>query len=616
MKSKISFFNPALCKKNFTLYWPILLFYTLVLVLYYPVRIYLDMQIYFVGQPEIQEMRQNFFKQAMNSEEIVVVCAIAAPIIALIMFSYLFQTKSAYMIHALPTTRMELLGTNYITGLGFMILPTVLCYFLTMMICIFYEVTCVQYLGIWLLYVLMLSVLFYSMTVVCCFLTGSWFMVPVLYLALHIWYPAGVLVLNEMMQQFSCCLNELDFAYLDGVWSPIICLEYYRIASSKFQEMHFPFYMIGSLCLVVLAAYLYQKRKLECTQDILAFKFLEGPVRWIGGFILGWFSQYVLCSWFGDIIIWSIPGKVIFSVLLAVIYMIGLDMFLRKSYRVINKKKWKEILCYITSLVVVWIGIGCFSIYSDNRRYDKEDIVSSELWFYGQTIYEIVDLEDEILKLNDYLLDHREEMIFHMNGSTVEVDGTCPITFTYLLKNGKLVSKTYYVILNQMGNEFIDQLNAVYFREDNFERAMFGVNQEDILSCNMDIQVIDTKGDEEHYISASDYPSNMRIQERILEALKKDWVEGNFITKHNTEQENQQGITYEQEKYSWLSLWIRIRTEDERRIELLRRSGSVGYTGDNIYEIGREKWIPATCEHFYQCIEEILQEESQLQMVE
>ena len=96
----------------------------------------------------------------------------AALVAAVTVFSYLFSTRSCHMIHALPVKRRELFATNYISGFLFLLIPQLITFLLNLLVCILNNITSVEYLLCWLLYMMGMSFLFYTLAVFCCMLTG------------------------------------------------------------------------------------------------------------------------------------------------------------------------------------------------------------------------------------------------------------------------------------------------------------------------------------------------------------------------------------------------------------------------------------------------------------
>ena len=127
MKSKTSYFNKTIFKKNITHYWPIwgiILFWNLFLL---PFMLY-DNSLqyrYFTNMTQAQMDQQRLsdvtsLLQIYITPGLLFIFSVAA---VMAVFSYLYSTRSAYTFHALPVTRIELFVTNYVSGLLFLLVP-------------------------------------------------------------------------------------------------------------------------------------------------------------------------------------------------------------------------------------------------------------------------------------------------------------------------------------------------------------------------------------------------------------------------------------------------------------------------------------------------------------
>jgi len=65
-------------------------------------------------------------------------------------FSYLYNSRSANMIHALPVRREELFVTNYLSGFLFMVVPQLVSFLLTVFVWFGNGITHLEYLLQWL----------------------------------------------------------------------------------------------------------------------------------------------------------------------------------------------------------------------------------------------------------------------------------------------------------------------------------------------------------------------------------------------------------------------------------------------------------------------------------
>lgn len=176
MRSKTSFFNKAIYKKNMTLYWPIWVCYLIYGMAKLGGSLWSGLQ----QMTKITEERK--LVVIVNSLSMWVdiwVIAAVVTVTGMAMFSYLFSSKSANMIHALPVTRKELFFTNVISGLSVLWIPQIVTFVLSVLVCLANGIALVQYLGIWLLSVMGISFFLFSTVVFCAMLTGQLFALPV-----------------------------------------------------------------------------------------------------------------------------------------------------------------------------------------------------------------------------------------------------------------------------------------------------------------------------------------------------------------------------------------------------------------------------------------------------
>ena len=124
MKSKISFFNKTIFKKNFTHYWPLWAVYLLYLIAVMPVNLFKIMRSDFyvnaLDQNALEwQVIYDLLRGALNPFPIFLFSTVAV----MAVFSYLYTAKNAFMIHALPVNRRELFFTNVLSGFSFLVIP-------------------------------------------------------------------------------------------------------------------------------------------------------------------------------------------------------------------------------------------------------------------------------------------------------------------------------------------------------------------------------------------------------------------------------------------------------------------------------------------------------------
>ena len=127
MRSMTSCFNPTLYRKTMLRFWPLWGLYGLLWMFVLPLRLlneYFDMLRWDSTLTEAQEWLS---ERCYQIPEALVggawISAFFAILAAMACFSYLYSTRSACMMHALPLRREGLFLTQYLAGLSFFLLP-------------------------------------------------------------------------------------------------------------------------------------------------------------------------------------------------------------------------------------------------------------------------------------------------------------------------------------------------------------------------------------------------------------------------------------------------------------------------------------------------------------
>ncbi|MEG2815907.1 MAG: ABC transporter permease, partial [Oscillospiraceae bacterium] len=117
MQSVKSYFNPTLFRKNITRFWPVWAVYLVAWIFALPVSGYLRM-----ANTTAEYLAENrlYFANEMALDMVngfgVVFALIFGLLAAVCVFSYLYNNRSAGMIHGLPLRREGLFLTNYLSG--------------------------------------------------------------------------------------------------------------------------------------------------------------------------------------------------------------------------------------------------------------------------------------------------------------------------------------------------------------------------------------------------------------------------------------------------------------------------------------------------------------------
>ena len=118
------FFNKTIYFKNITLYWPIWGLYLLCLLLSGPAMLWLCLREEAINPSMNQAAAQlELICSFADLTWVLITSIIIAILTAMALFNYLSVSKNANMIHAFPVTRLELFGTNLLSGITFLFVP-------------------------------------------------------------------------------------------------------------------------------------------------------------------------------------------------------------------------------------------------------------------------------------------------------------------------------------------------------------------------------------------------------------------------------------------------------------------------------------------------------------
>ncbi len=450
MKSKTSFFNKVIFKKNFTMYWPLAVCYLIYETIKVPVRLWLGIrQRYLVGDlgclADSLRLGTDFYA-----------AAVMAIICGMLLFGYLFKAESASMIHALPVTRTELFYTNVLSGLSFMFVPQIFVFLVTTLISLVHGITDVQYIGIWLLSMMGLSFFLFSLVCFCAMFTGQFFALPVYFgiinfLALGV--SAGVRGVLCFLGYGVSCQDTPDMIFLKAL-SPLVCMDdnvyiqpvYKKTAAGDYFVSRLKyeggktvfFYLLAAVIFYLFAWYGYKKRKLESAGDLLTFQWIKPVFRWGMGICTGYAVAVFAAAFLNDVFI-RIPA-VSFLVLVILFAFIGFfiaDMLVQKSFRVFTRNRFKE---YGLFFVFALAGFLCLSAVAHILEQDipQEEQVEEAfvemnypVRYEGDEIRKVISLQKKFLE---------KKQLFRKAGSGKD---HVTVSFAYCLKNGKKIYRNY-----------------------------------------------------------------------------------------------------------------------------------------------------------------------------
>lgn len=472
MKHKLSFFNKTIFKKNITLYWPIWGIYTFVIMCSMPVSLWL--RFYSYSYSYTVETKTSMLYDVLEMADFhIVLIAITAVIEGMALFHYMYHTKSAYMIHALPTNRAELFGTNILSGIVFLAVPQIVTFLATVFVCLSAGVTRIEYIGMWLLVMLATDVIAFSIVTICAMFTGLMLALPVYVVAANcLAWVIGALM-DIMVQLYAYGYGSGASAMESSVvkWlSPLVCyLSMVDLKQVAWGETEWGIklqgidciliYLVVAVVLYIVAYWLYQKRHIEQAGNLVAISGLKRFVCYGVSVLLGIYGTF-LVSVILELYSYSVfrtPSFYVWLVIQSMIFFFIADMLVKKTFRVFKRENW------IAAGIACLITLACYGGlhgYAELKQYEVPEVeniksvtVRMNYWMDldGPESQLAVEAHQLILDNLTYLEKVDEEGLY-------SYEETKTIIFEYYLYDGTYMQRYYKIPMDDgLGQSIIDQ---------------------------------------------------------------------------------------------------------------------------------------------------------------
>lgn len=542
MTSKTSSFkfNNTIFRKNIVRFWPLWVLYTVVMIFLMPVSLYSRMR-YFAFSTETDlaiieadktTVLLSVIDNAMNPIPIAVACIVSAVAV----FSYLYTTRSCNMMHAFPVKRTEMFATNYISGLLFVIVPQVISFFVALIIFGVCDIPNIQYLITWLLLMLGMSFFFFSLSVLCCMLTGHFLGGVAFFVVFNLIYVGVATLLVVLAEQICYGLHSLNTGNIPGmILSPLVYLAQNENLGTDYDMIDMlitevtinggeavGLYCIPAVIFIIISVLLYKKRNLECAAEISAHSFVKPLIRWIVTIPVSiglayWFSivffegeRYYLTVW---IVVLIILSWACFFVL---------EMIINKKFKIFKKKRFLEWgVCLAAMLVTAGLLEG--DVFGLEKRIPQAEEVHGVIISAN---HEMVLTEPEeiqrAIEAHQAAINGKTD---YENAYYSEEQTTARVEFEYFLKSGDSFTRTYYVpdsadYIND-GSSTAAQVRNLQEDTDSYLKQWMLVNYEDVTIIGGTYYTYAEDGEEQVELTAEG-------AQVIYEAMLKDIEENNI----------------------------------------------------------------------------------------
>lgn len=477
MRSGTSFFNSTLYRKTMLRFWPLWAAYGLMWLYLVPFNLlnnYFSMRGASVSSVELANRLVEYARDIPNTLQFGTFAACGYGVLcAMAVFGYLYNNRSACMMHALPMRRETLFGTQYLAGLSFALLPNLVVAGITLAA----ELplvpqkcwgTTLASLGIWLLALSGVNLFFFSFAAFCAMFTGHILALPAFYgilnMLAYVLYMLITGVMNDFFFGFSMRSGRGNTLtqILTPIWTLTEAVEWEPVQetvngmTATTGEWYLlnpgivAAYAAAGVVLAVLALLVYRQRQVESAGDVVSVRLVRPVFLYGVAFCSGLCFGVYTIAFFGwrnrlslavCVVVWAVVGYFVARMLLC------------KSFRVL--KYWKGAAVSFVAMTV--LCVACFTDVMGITAWvpQADEVVSVDVdcrinYPYDSgdsTRYQVTDPGqiEKIVALHQAVLDHRDTVdtsSSHYQGG----EEYTRLDVTYTLTDGRTVRRCYYDI--------------------------------------------------------------------------------------------------------------------------------------------------------------------------
>lgn len=440
---------------------------------------------------------------------------------AMAVFSYLYNSRSVQLYHALPIRREGLYLTNYLSGLSFLVLPLGVVFLFTLGVEAVSGTLMLWPLLQWLIAQVCFALFFYSFAAFCALFVGHIVALPVFYGILNFLAFGMSQLLSELFRQFVYGYHSWPAMSQLAQWlSPFIVL--YREGGVRVGDTGGYFftglasalvYALAGLVLAALGLLVYRTRPLETAGDVVAVKWVRPVFKYGVAFCAAVTIGIFLHTLFRPLLpggMWPMLGLMVLGGLIGYF---AAEMLLRKTFRVL-RRSWKGALALCLVLTASALAMN-YDLIGFNRAPSRYDVVSVYLWgpytlpsdsashfdihcTDSEDIEAALALHQAIARNQKELQDRLEEDLYSTGYDPANPDQTLvqsqSVYFSYDLADGSQLTREYTLQLYSTDladpNSVASLLNNLINAPGTVEDAYFlGVESQDAFDNLADISL-------------------------------------------------------------------------------------------------------------------------------
>ena len=458
MPSKVSFFSPAVYRKNLTRFAPLWLAYLGIWLVIMPLSILSRRGDQYFDVWSIQRM-------ALHVETATLITMVYAIFVAMALHGWYYKTASVNALAVLPVRREAWFCTNLVTALTMGLIPNLIVALLTWAAAASMGLSAGMAVMTWLSIASLLYLFFYALAALCAALVGQILALPVLYVLANFTAVVINYVTVNILATFVYGLDARGYTVLAPL-SPTfylfsrqnVYIEYFGDGLSEGSQiigisfLHWGYLLALTIAAVVLLAaafLLFRRRRMEAAGDVIAVRPLRPVFKYCFAagcaLVLGSLAAFLFFEGSGN------PSLAVMLLCLLAGGFIGYftaEILLKKTFRVFGRE-WVGYgvfaLCLTAAVLMMEFDVTGF----ERRVPQLEDVEQVSIWCSGtngSTI--IVDDPDYIA---DFIALHQSIIQDKRNQETLSSSDMgrgvdmAHIYLDYYLKNGAIMEREYTV---------------------------------------------------------------------------------------------------------------------------------------------------------------------------
>lgn len=444
---------------------------------------------------------------------------IVPTVAAVLIFHNVHSTKQSIFEHGLPVTRLQSYISNLVSGFFLMFAPVLLngVILLIMSFTGYGQLISVSNIIYWVMLNCAIMFIMFSVASATGFLTGNaaahiginiFVHICPMLIALTISLISDIFLFG-FMQTDGFIANEI-MEYTPIVWLFAKPISSYREFVNVFTEPAMWCYIAGAVIVYAAGYLLYRKRKIELSGDVAAFKAFR-PI----------FKYTVTAS--VVVVLFAITNsmniaavyKIIVALVGAAVAYFACEMLINKTVKVFKNYKGFCIFGLCTALFIAFFAYTSVFGY-ETKVPDFADVESAAIYtnrVYGEDLPLIA--EGELIKATQEI--HREVI---KDIPVTKDDGDRIFNITYQLKNGRKISRRYWISADVYDRAFMAMYDNIEYKNKIF--GIDNINIENVRELAIDFHTSYYSDNIRVAKTAGDRISVLNHAPEIMAALAKD----------------------------------------------------------------------------------------------